>query len=279
MPQSMLQHSGWNGINFNSPFADLAILLGINWLAILLYIEAFVSPFGTGVSFVAVTGRVLRAMEKNGHIPKFLGKMNEKYHIPRVAIIFNAIISMIMVTLFRDWGTLAAVISTATLVAYLTGPTTVIALRKMGPTMTRPFRAKILKVMAPLSFVLASLAIYWAMWPTTAEVILIIILGLPIYFFYEYRMNWRNTKKQIGGILWIIVYLIVLSILSFIGSKEFKGLNMIHYPFDFIVIIIVALIFYYIGTTSSFESVYFRRATRINTKMRESLNNESKSSH
>ncbi|SAY77217.1 Amino acid permease [Staphylococcus aureus] len=53
---------------------------------------------------------------------------------------------------------------------------------------------------------------------------------------------------------------------------------MIHYPFDFIVII-VALIFYYIGTTSSFESVYFRRATRINTKMRESLNNESKSSH
>ncbi|HDA0892047.1 TPA: APC family permease [Staphylococcus aureus] len=279
MPQSMLQHSGWNGINFNSPFADLAILLGINWLAILLYIEAFVSPFGTGVSFVAVTGRVLRAMEKNGHIPKFLGKMNEKYHIPRVAIIFNAIISMIMVTLFRDWGTLAAVISTATLVAYLTGPTTVIALRKMGPTMTRPFRAKILKVMAPLSFVLASLAIYWAMWPTTAEVILIIILGLPIYFFYEYRMNWRNTKKQIGGSLWIIVYLIVLSILSFIGSKEFKGLNMIHYPFDFIVIIVVALIFYYIGTTSSFESVYFRRATRINTKMRESLNNESKSSH
>lgn len=214
MPQSMLQHSGWNGINFN-----------------------------------------------------------------RVAIIFNAIISMIMVTLFRDWGTLAAVISTATLVAYLTGPTTVIALRKMGPTMTRPFRAKILKVMAPLSFVLASLAIYWAMWPTTAEVILIIILGLPIYFFYEYRMNWRNTKKQIGGSLWIIVYLIVLSILSFIGSKEFKGLNMIHYPFDFIVIIIVALIFYYIGTTSSFESVYFRRATRINTKMHESLNNESKSSH
>ena len=47
--------------------------------------------------------------------------MNEKYNIPRVAIAFNAIVSMIMVTLFRDWGTLAAVISTATLVAYLTG--------------------------------------------------------------------------------------------------------------------------------------------------------------
>ena len=271
MPSSMIHSHGWSGINFNSPFADMAILLGINWLAILLYVEAVVSPFGTGGSFVAVTGRVLHAMEKNGHIPKFLGKMNEKYNIPRVAIGFNAVISMIMVTLFRNWGTLAAVISTATLVAYLTGPTTVISLRKMAPKMTRPFKANILKFMAPLSFVLASLAIYWAMWPTTAEVILIIILGLPIYFFYEYKMNWKNTRKQIGGSLWIIIYLIILAFLSFIGSKEFKGLNWIHYPWDFLVIAIVALIFYQLGTTSYFESIYFKRANKLNKKMGDKL--------
>ncbi|WP_210140645.1 APC family permease [Staphylococcus sp. GDX8P107P-1] len=279
MPTEMLHENGWSGINFNSPFADMAILLGLNWLAILLYMEAVVSPFGTGVSFVAVTGRVLRAMEQNGHIPKFLGKMNEKYMIPRVAIIFNAIISMVMVSLFRDWGTLASVISTATLVAYLTGPTTVISLRKMAPKMHRPFRANLLKFMAPFSFVMASLAIYWAMWPTTAEVILIIILGLPIYFFYEYKMNWKNTKKQIGGSLWIILYLIVLAFLSFIGSKEFKGMNWIHYPYDFIVIIIIALIFYKIGTSSYFESVYFKRAKKINKDMRADLREKCKSEH
>ncbi|MFQ3783242.1 APC family permease [Staphylococcus saprophyticus] len=279
MPTAMLHENGWSGINFNSPFADMAILLGLNWLAILLYMEAVVSPFGTGVSFVAVTGRVLRAMEQNGHIPKFLGKMNKKYMIPRVAIIFNAIISMVMVSLFRDWGTLASVISTATLVAYLTGPTTVISLRKMAPKMHRPFRANLLKFMAPFSFVMASLAIYWAMWPTTAEVILIIILGLPIYFFYEYKMNWKNTKKQIGGSLWIILYLIVLAFLSFIGSKEFKGMNWIHYPYDFIVIIIIALIFYKIGTSSYFESVYFKRAKKINKDMRADLREKRKSEH
>ena len=49
MPSSMLHEHGWSGINFNSPFADMAILLGLNWLAILLYMEAVVSPFGTGV--------------------------------------------------------------------------------------------------------------------------------------------------------------------------------------------------------------------------------------
>lgn len=279
MPSDMLHENGWSGINFNSPFADMAILLGLNWLAILLYMEAVVSPFGTGVSFVAVTGRVLRAMEKNGHIPKFLGKMNEKYNIPRVAIIFNAIISMLMVSLFRDWATLASVISTATLVAYLTGPTTVISLRKMAPNMHRPFRANLLKFMAPFSFVMASLAIYWAMWPTTAQVIFIIILGLPIYFFYEYKMNWKNTKKQIGGSLWIILYLIVLAFLSFIGSKEFKGMNWIHYPYDFVVIIMIALIFYKIATTSYFESVYFKRAKKINKDMREDLKEKHEARH
>ncbi|WP_323703833.1 APC family permease [Mammaliicoccus sp. Dog046] len=275
MPADMLSsNGGWSGINFDSPFANLAIILGLNWLAILLYLEAVVSPFGTGVSFVAITGRVLRAMEKNGHIPKFLGSMNEKYNIPRVAIVFNAIVSMIMVSLFRDWAVLASVISTATLVAYLTGPTTVISLRKMAPKMHRPFRAKMLGFIAPFSFVMASLAIYWAMWPTTAQVIFIIILGLPIYFFYEYKTNWKNTKKQIGGSLWIVTYLIILSFLSFIGSKEFNGLNWIHYPYDFIVIIIVALIFYKLGTTSYFEGIYFKKAKRINSNMKDELPQE-----
>ena len=44
------------------------------------------------------------------------------------------------------------------------------SLREMGPKLHRPFRGTMLKVMAPLSFVLASLAIYWAMWPTTGYI-------------------------------------------------------------------------------------------------------------
>ncbi|MDU2145484.1 MAG: amino acid:proton symporter, partial [Staphylococcus sp.] len=96
-----------------------------------------------------------------------------------------------------------------------------------------------------------------------------IILGLPIYFFYEYKMNWKNTKKQIGGSLWIIVYLILLAAMSFVGSKEFKGMNWIHYPYDFIAIIVLSLIFYKIGSSSHFNSIYFKRAKKINKKMKD----------
>ncbi len=49
--------NGWQHLNFNSPFADLAIVLGINWLVILLYVDAFISPSGTGITYTATTSQ------------------------------------------------------------------------------------------------------------------------------------------------------------------------------------------------------------------------------
>ncbi len=105
----MIAATGWHGIVFNSPFADMAILFGIHWLSVLLYMDAFVSPFGTGVSFVANTARALFAMEGNRHVPHFLGKINLKYGIPRYAMMVNTVLSMVMVTVFRSWAVLATV--------------------------------------------------------------------------------------------------------------------------------------------------------------------------
>lgn len=260
----LLATHGWSGLNFNSPFADLAILLGLNWLSILLYVDASVSPFGTGVSFVASTSRALYAMVENNHIPRFVGKMNPHYGTPRRAMVVNAILSMVMVSIFRSWATLATVISTSTLIAYLTGPTTVISLRKMAPNFHRPVRGKHLKIMAPLAFVLASLATYWGKWPTTIQVILVILLGLPFYLFYEARLGWQNFKQELKSSAWLLTYLVFLSIVSYIGSKPFNGLNLIHYPYDFLVIIIGSLCFYQWAIHSYWRSPYFETAKIIN---------------
>ncbi len=59
----MIVH-GWSHLNFNSPFADLAIALNINWLVIILYADAFVSPSGTGITYTATTSRMIYGMEK-----------------------------------------------------------------------------------------------------------------------------------------------------------------------------------------------------------------------
>lgn len=169
-----------------------------------------------------------------------------------------------MVSVFRSWSTLATVISTSTLIAYLTGPVTAVAFRKMAPNFKRPVRLKNLNWMAPLSFVLASLAVYWAMWPTTVEVILVILLGLPFYFYYEYRAGFVDTRKAFYSSMWMIVYLIFISVMSYIGSKQFKGIDWIHYPYDFVVIIVFSLGFYYWGIHTARIFPDFYQAKSLN---------------
>ena len=252
---STLVKSGWHGIDFTSPFADLAIILGINWLVILLYLDAFVSPFGTGVAFVATASRAMAAMTHTKHLPAWLGRLNQKYMIPRFAMIVNLLLAMLLVSVFRNWNLLATVIAAATLIAYLTGPVTVMSLRKIEPDLKRPFKPNYMKFLAPFAFVLTSLAIYWSMWPTTVQVIFVIALGLPVYIYYEIKYQHSNLKTQLLDAYWLIAYLIFISIISYIGSNGFGGINVIAYPWDFVVIIICSLAFYYWGIKSSMKKI------------------------
>lgn len=251
----MLAKVGWHGINFTSPFADIAIILGINWLVILLYLDAFVSPFGTGVAFVATASRALAAMTHTRHLPKWLGRLNQKYLIPRYAMIADFVLAVILVSLFRNWNLLATVITASTLIAYLTGPVTVMTLRKKRPDLDRPFNPGYMKWLAPVTFILTSLAIYWSMWPTTIQVIIVIALGLPIYFYYEIHYQHSNLKEQLHSSWWMIGYLIFMSLMSFVGSSGFGGQNWIKYPFDFVVIIIISLAFYYWGIKTGLKKI------------------------
>lgn len=262
-PQT-LAHSGWHGLNFTSPFADIAMLLGMYWLSVLLYLDAFVSPFGTGVSFAASTSRVLAAFTDGHHVPAQIGKISRKYNTPRVAMVVDLVVATIMVLCFRNWAILATVIAAANLVAYLTGPVTVVVLRSMAPKMVRPIKMRGLKWIAPISFVLATLAIYWAMWPTTIEVIIVILLGLPLYFVYEAKLGWNNGWQQLTSSLWLIVYLVFMAGFSYIGSTHFGGINVVKYPTDFVVLTVAALLFYWWGLKSAYKSPYFKQAEASN---------------
>lgn len=263
-----LSKVGWHGINFASPFADIAILLGLNWLVVLLYLDAFVSPFGTGVAFVATASRALAAMTHTKHLPAWLGRLNRRYLVPRFAMIVDLALATILVTLFRNWNLLATVITGATLIAYLTGPVTVMVLRKIGPNLERPFKPNYMKLLAPLTFIMTSLAIYWTRWPTTIEVIIVIIAGLPIYLYYEIRYQNHDLKEQLRSSWWMLGYLIFISIMSYIGSEGFGGQNWIKYPWDFLVIAIISWIFYKWGIEVHLKKID-SMATKINKKVNE----------
>ena len=264
---SLLAQKGWHGINYTSPFADIAILLGMNWLAILLYMDAFVSPFGTGVAFVATASRALAAMTHTGHLPQWLGQLERRYMIPRFAMVVDLLLAVVMVSLFRNWSLLATVITGSTLIAYLTGPVTVMSLRKMDANLKRPFHPHFMSWLAPFAFVLTSLSIYWTMWPTTVQVIGVILLGLPIYLYYEVKYRHASGLRDLRNSYWMLAYLVFISIVSYIGSEGFGGKDWLKYPWDFVVIIICSLGFYRWAVASRMKKID-PAAEKVNAKVK-----------
>ncbi|MED1469811.1 APC family permease [Bacillus salipaludis] len=264
--------NGWHHLNFNSPFADLAIALGINWLVILLYSDAFISPSGTGITYTATTSRMIYGMEKNKYLPSIFGKLHPLYGIPRQAMFLNLGVSFLFLFIFRGWGVLAEVISVATLISYITGPVTVKSLRRTAPNLYRPLRLKGLSIISPLGFVFASLVLYWARWPLTGEVFFIILIGLPIYFYYQAKIKWRGFRQNFLAGLWMVVYLICMMAISYLGSEKFGGINVIPFGWDMVVITCMSLLFYSWALKSGFKTEYLEQGQKVNDDLRSKEN-------
>ncbi len=245
---------GWGNINLNSPFADLAFALGLNWLVLLLFADAFISPSGTGMTYTATTARMIYGIERNGYFPKVFGHVHPKLGIPRPAMWLNLVVSFIFLFLFRGWGDLASVISVATLISYVTGPISVMVFRKFGDELHRPLKIKGMKIIAPLAFIAASLIYYWATWPLTGKVTLIMIIGIPVYLYYQKKYNFKGFAKDLKAGLWMLAYLVFQVLVSFLGSSKFGGLDVIPFGWDFLVITIASLVFYFWGIQSGWKT-------------------------
>ncbi|RYL99216.1 APC family permease [Sporolactobacillus sp. THM7-7] len=258
----MLAH-GWSHLNLSSPFADLAMALGLNWLVLMLFADAFVSPSGTGITYTATTARMIYGMERNGYFPHVFGRVNQAFGIPRAAMWFNLGVSYLFLFLFRGWGSLASVISVATLISYLTGPICVMVFRRFGQDLHHPLRIKGMRIIAPLAFVAASMIYYWATWPLTGKVTLIILVGLPIYFYYQAKSQFKGFAKDFKAGIWLVTYLAFMVIMSWLGSSKFGGLDVIPFGYDFLVIAVFSFIFYIWGVRSGWPTEQLKKRDDI----------------
>ncbi len=247
-------HEGWAGLEYSSPFAQLALALNLNWLAILLYADAFVSPSGTGTTYTATTARMIYAMQRSRTIPRIFGRVHPEFGIPRPAMWFNLLVSFAFLFFFRGWGKLAAVISVATIITYLVVPISVMVLRRTAPHLHRPLRVPGLRFLAPTAFVLATLMLYWARWPHTAQIMLLLILPLPFYLYYQGQNGWPHFAQTLRGAWWLIAYLMAICLLSWAGSKEFEGRDFIRYGWDQLCVTLAALVFYRWGVVAGWST-------------------------
>jgi amino acid transporter len=166
----------------------------------------------------------------------------------------NLVVSFTFLFFFRGWGKLAEVISVATIITYLIVPVSVGVLRRTAPALARPLRIPGIEVLSPAAFVFATLMLYWARWPHTGEIMLLLIVPVPLYLYGQSRTGWRDFPRHLAGAWWMVAYFAVLVALSFAGSREFGGLDYLSYGWDQACVALMALVFYYWGRRSGWHT-------------------------
>uniref|UniRef100_UPI0019803127 APC family permease n=1 Tax=Burkholderia sp. Ac-20379 TaxID=2703900 RepID=UPI0019803127 len=249
VPTAMLA-GGWQGVSHQLalPFHDIAIQLGIGWLAVVVAIDAVVSPSGCGNIFFSATPRALFAWSQSGTFFRAFAKVDPKSGIPRRATWLTLALSVFWTLPFPSWEAMISIVSASLVISYAVAPVSVAALRRHRPDLPRPFRVKALGVIGPLSFVVATFIVYWTGWQSLCW-----LLGVQVALYVGYlcvarRMPAGATMtvgRQVRSSLWLVGYYLMMMLASYLGT--FGGKGIIGHPYDFAVVGAVALIAYYWG--------------------------------
>ncbi|MBE7209632.1 MAG: APC family permease [Gluconacetobacter diazotrophicus] len=245
-----LLNGGWAQVHFSSPLAQLALAFQLNWLAVLLYFDAFLSPSGTGTAYMASTSRMVVGAERNGTAPAVMGRLHPVFGAPRPALWFNLAVSFVFLYFFRGWGALAEVVSVATVISFLMIPISALTLRRTAPHLRRPVRVPAMEVLAPLGFVIASELLYWSRWPLTAWMILLLAVSVPIYAFFRRGATMAELKAEWASSIWLVCYFVAMALVSYLGSTQFGGIGAISYGWDMLLVAVLALGFCFWGVRS-----------------------------
>ena len=201
------------------PFYKVAQLAGLAWLAVLLRVDAVISPSGTGLIYLTSASRILFGLSRNGYIPEVFERTTSTRRVPAFAIIITALVGLIFLLPFPSWAKLVSVVTSASVLMYAGAPLAMGALRLQKPNLTRPYRLPAGSFLAPAAFVLANFIVYWSGWQTYSTLLLVIIIGYALIgSSYLFNLNPDRPKIDRAAIGWVLAYLIGMGVISYFGG-------------------------------------------------------------
>lgn len=224
------------------PFAAIATRLGITWLAVVLYIDAFVSPAGTGLVYTATSSRVLYALGRDRYLPEALDRVSIR-GVPVIALGASFAVGLLLLLPFPGWQELVGFITSATALMYAFAPLAFAALRREDPGRRRPFRLRAGNVLGPLSFVAADLIFYWAGWATDWRLLVAIAVGFAALAVSSLaRRRDRRPRLEWRSGWWLVPWLIGMGAISVAG--QFGGRKWLPFWGDIAVVAVFSLAIY-----------------------------------
>jgi amino acid transporter len=231
------------------PFAAVAALSGLAWLAHILRIDAFVSPSGTGLIYTTGTSRVSYGLARNRYAPQIFDRVN-RYGVPWVGLIFAFLFGLLFLLPFPSWRSLVGIIVGASVLMYAGAPLSVGAFRRQVPDANRPYRMPASGFLNPAAFVVACLLIYWSGWLVIWKLGVVLVIG---YILIGISMAFDKQRPPLDwkSAVWLPVWLIGMGIISwqgqYSGGAEAPPLNTGHIPFwwDMLIVAVFGLVIYY----------------------------------
>jgi amino acid transporter len=229
------------------PYATLALAAGAGWLAVMLYIDAVISPAGTGLVYVATSSRLSYALGRENELPPSLARVNVR-GVPVRSILLAFVVGLIAFLPFPSWQSLVGLVTSATAIMYAFAPVSLYALRQRDPDRPRPYRLPAYRILSPAAFVSANLIIYWSSFAAIWKLCLALVLGLAIFGVTRMRLDaTERGPLDVRSAIWIVPWLLGLVVIGYFG--RYGGTNAIPNWWDLVLVSGFSIVIYEIAET------------------------------
>ncbi|BCD90535.1 amino acid permease [Francisella halioticida] len=242
LPTNMI-HNGWHSLSMAAPMIDLLSMIGLGFLSIIIYVGSTATPVGTAINFTGASSRMFTAMSREGQVPRYFDDVHPKYKVSRKSLIFNTIIAMSFIFLFKSWKNLAEVLSIFHILSYLTVPLAMIVFRreksKSEYGFYMPFGIFICYALfAVFNYLIGFSSVYIVFYSS-----IVVVIFEVIFILLNIKSNLEEIKTHIFSAIILIIYILLLPVISY--------LNKILPDFQFVIFIVIfSSFFLYIMTKS-----------------------------
>ncbi|WP_268801591.1 APC family permease [Piscirickettsia litoralis] len=260
--------AGWSHLSLASTAGPLAVVVapvGI-FVLILLYSNAVVAPAGSALMYVASASRTLQAMSGNQQMPKVLGELSAG-GIPVKAIILNTVLGVVFFFPLPGWKAMVEFITSLVAFSYSLGPVCLLVLRYQLPDEKRAVRLPFVWGWSYLGLYICVLMSYWTGWHTISKLFLFLVFCFVLYFLYRMvSERARSLALEIRSSLWVWVYFIGVSIVSYLGTFG-GGRGELAFGPDALVLALLTAVILYLA-------VKFRRTDEQTAALFKTIRNE-----
>jgi amino acid transporter len=220
LPHSQIGHSWAHGAytTMTGPFAQIATLVGVGWLAAILYVDAIISPGGTGLIYTTSSSRVSYGLSRNGYFPTVY-EATDKRGVPWFGLLTAFVVGCVCFLPFPSWTSLVGLITAASVLMYAGAPLAFGVFRRRLPSAERPWRAPMGSVLAPVSFVVANLLILWSGWDTDWRLGVAIAIGYVILAVTRvFGWNSESPQLDLRAASWLPFYLVGMGAIVYLSD-------------------------------------------------------------